>query len=148
MTELLPAEPDKDGSYWVTSREDDPEYDRVFEWFADARAWRDDWRHDDDQLISPEQAYASGFRLSWPHPIPTSGQLKAMQPLTERQPIATAPKDGTAVDLWEQYTDNGKLVWMRWPACKWLDGEWKRMDWDIGDYIENPGCTHWTAIVA
>lgn len=141
MAELLPAEPAKGGWYWVQL----PDRQPVFAlWKPDWKLWtsvgNEDW--------SPSRLWEIGYRLAWPHPLLTPDQLKALQPLTQRQPIATAPRDGTAVDLWEQYTDNDKLVWMRWPACKWLDGEWKRMDWDIGDYIENPGCTHWTAIVA
>lgn len=81
VIELLPPNPDKDGSYWLTDRPDDPKHDRVFEWLADARAWRDDWRYDDDQLVSPGKAYADGYRLAWPHPIPTAGELKALHQL-------------------------------------------------------------------
>lgn len=142
MTELLPAELDKSGFYWITFNPSDHSPEDLWRWDAEQRCWMDeDVRH------WPAEAYADGWRLAWPDPLPTVEQLKEMQPLTERQPIATAPMDGTAVDLWEQYTNDGKLTWMRWPDCKWIDGKWQRIDWDIGDYIENPGCTHWTAIV-
>lgn len=148
VTKLLPAEPDKDGSYWIAYDPTDPERARVFEWVAADRVWCDDRQYPGEQWLSPKRAYADGCRLAWPHPIPTPSELKSLQKLTERQPIGTAPKDDIAVDLWEQYTDNGKLVWMRWPDCKWIDGKWQYMDHYLAEYLEVSDVTHWTAIVA
>jgi hypothetical protein len=60
------------------------------------------------------------------------------------QPIETAPKDGTEVDLW---TAEGRRA-----NCKWRAGEWVEIGLDWSDNLTwlPVGCppTHWTPIPA
>ena len=37
------------------------------------------------------------------------------------QPIETAPKDGSDIDLWVEYKDRGARV----PNCGWYEGAWR-----------------------
>lgn len=76
MTELLPAEPDKNGFYWITIDPSDPFGDSLWRWDAELRWWMDeDVRH------WPAEAYADGWRLAWPDPLPTVDQLKTLRQL-------------------------------------------------------------------
>lgn len=60
------------------------------------------------------------------------------------QDIATAPRDGTAVDLWGHYA-NGSGFRFRMPGYFWEDGRWMNEDGedasDYPKYIFQP--THW-----
>jgi hypothetical protein len=64
----------------------------------------------------------------------------------EWQPIETAPKDGTIIDVWAKYGDGGE----RYPNAEFIRGEWRV--WGI-DGFESPGyvkidgtATHWMPV--
>ena len=75
------------------------------------------------------------------------------------QPIETAPKDGTAVDLWVSVTfrNSVEVRDSRFPDCRWEDGK----GWfdpyggpaydQTGDYLIDDECrtfrvTHWMSV--
>jgi hypothetical protein len=51
------------------------------------------------------------------------------------QPIETAPKDGTTVDLWSGHHQR------RWADCCWNDGKWWVYNNGYEPYEFDP--THW-----
>lgn len=69
--------------------------------------------------------------------------------LREWQPIETAPKDGTKVDLWgkdKSYWGKGPNIPKRWADCYWLnDGGFSKWTNRYGDSIE---ATHWRPLPA
>jgi hypothetical protein len=58
--------------------------------------------------------------------------------MTEWQPIETAPKDGTLVDLWSGLHGN------RWTDYSWAAGRWWRYSFGYEPFEFNP--THWMPI--
>lgn len=70
------------------------------------------------------------------------------------QPIDTAPKDGTPIDVWVAYERGGKLTGERWPDAYWGTPEFgddSEECWrdDVCDKIESNDrfiVTHWRPI--
>jgi hypothetical protein len=58
----------------------------------------------------------------------------------DRQPIATAPHDGTLIDLWYKWTDDDQRPEDRLPDCYWSIGFWRNHDGFLPDGIT---FTHW-----
>ena len=59
------------------------------------------------------------------------------------QPIETAPKDGTVIDLWIHYPEhdrNARAADVRWNADV---GEWQHGNFHLGQYMHRPTPTHW-----
>jgi hypothetical protein len=63
--------------------------------------------------------------------------------------ISTAPKDGSAIDLWVDWPefDNGFGVspahGSRWPAARWVDGDWYDGQFSLHQYSAKPSALHW-----
>jgi hypothetical protein len=65
----------------------------------------------------------------------------------EWQPIETAPKDGTKVDLWVIFKEAGPR---RFPDAHWNDklGGWQLGEYNALDYMTPPTITHWKPLPA
>lgn len=50
------------------------------------------------------------------------------------QPIETAPKDGTEIDIWA--IDSQEGYGRRLPNCRYLDGQW--LQWTERDIFDEP----------
>jgi hypothetical protein len=63
----------------------------------------------------------------------------------EWQPIETAPKDGTKVDLWVIFKEAGPR---RFPDAHWNDklGGWQLGEYNALDYMTPPTITHWMKV--
>lgn len=67
---------------------------------------------------------------------------KPITPGTDWQSIATAPRDGTIIDLWMRsyfWNADGNrqvAVEMRIPDAKWFDNQWTNADGNPHDYLE------------
>jgi len=65
--------------------------------------------------------------------------------MSEWQPIETAPKDGTEVDLWVVERNRGRKF--RIPDCHWHCDEWlvwggdPEIGWDLVEEYQH--ATHW-----
>lgn len=57
------------------------------------------------------------------------------------QPIETAPRDGTFVDLWAHFPEFGSE--RRVPNALWMDGEWFLGQFFASQYQHPPRITHW-----
>jgi hypothetical protein len=64
------------------------------------------------------------------------------------QPIETAPKDGTVVDLWAHWPEHDR--WMRTADAVWDAGaqNWKSGFYHFGQYSYPPTVTHWMPLPA
>lgn len=64
------------------------------------------------------------------------------------QPIETAPRDGTAVDLWVHWPEHGedrRVCDAHWNAA---DGEWQLGQYHVGQFMHRPVVTHWMPLAA
>lgn len=100
----------------------------------------EDWYRKNDTWESLSELGKKSFYMLADSALST---MRPTKPVSGWQPIETAPKDGTKVDL---YSVDRKE---RYPDCKWLKNEWHywgldgfdNMDWvRLGKY-ENP--SHW-----
>lgn len=59
------------------------------------------------------------------------------------QPISTAPKDGTVIDLWVQWPEHNDA--RRTPDAHWscAVGEWQLGQYHAGQFVHRPMITHW-----
>lgn len=66
----------------------------------------------------------------------------------EWQPIETAPKDGTKVDLWAFWPEGSESK--RSTDCYWVSGdkEWSFGRWSESSYVHRPVITHWRPLPA
>lgn len=57
------------------------------------------------------------------------------------QPIGTAPKDGSKIDLWVVFPNGGQ----RWPDSFWntVAGNWQHGHYTLAQYLDKPFATHW-----
>ena len=60
--------------------------------------------------------------------------LRVIEETADWQPIETAPKDGTVVDLWIKYTVEREHLDGRETDCRYCDPEWGRPDVEFGEF--------------
>lgn len=63
--------------------------------------------------------------------------------MSDWQPIETAPKDGTRIDVWAYWAEGDN--WSRSADAYWSveDQDWMLDRWLAGQYVTPPKITHW-----
>lgn len=122
---------------------------------ADFEAWADDQGHslEKHETGCYLDLRTEGAWWAWQAraAVSAANSLAQRQPLTEWQPIETAPKDGTLLLLWEQYESEPFIG--SWYAFR---SEWEasRTHYDtdgnayVIDRVYSPGVTHWMPLPA
>lgn len=99
--ELLSPDPSKDGHYWIVRPDEFP--DDIWRWASRDQKWRR--RTADNIWVSSEYAYAVGYRLASPHPIPGPAQLDALHALpdamvrAEREASKDVPREWRIIGI-------------------------------------------------
>lgn len=71
--------------------------------------------------------------------------------MAQWQPIETAPRDGTEIDVWEfchdpawRPDDHGIATGMRLTNVRWMNGRWEQYCDQEADWCETVGGDHYT----
>ena len=88
-----------------------------------------------DQQAMPDDSHRSRYQA-----IRAALAASPAPTLAQWQPIATAPRDGTVVDLSVVFAHGGRH---RMTACQWSAGEWIRKHDDRVFYPVGGEPTHW-----
>jgi Lar family restriction alleviation protein len=80
---------------------------------------------------------------TWAHGTRWNTRAPSVLPVSGWRDIATAPRDGTRVDLWGYWPEHD--VWRREVDAVWSDG---KHDWKVGRFysrqlVQPPTFTHW-----